>query len=96
MGDKNLQLYARMNLYFIENEEDVFNISLNTKFTSVPFFIIKFPNKFLSGNWVRNILILSFIALALFLIYKFLCTSQKQLEPEISYSKPEKKSYAKV
>ena len=61
-----------MSLFFFDNEEEEFNISLDQKFTNVPYFLITAKNKYKAGSGNKLWLLLG-VVLTLyffFIVYK--------------------------
>ena len=59
-----------MKLHFVENEEDYYGISIDTKSVKLPYFEMIIPNADKSSNIFRNIFILMIFIIIVYLIYR--------------------------
>lgn len=65
----NVDIFCKLSIKFIENEEDEYNISLNRKFTEIPFFVLTIANNEYSKiNWLLYLLILTLVAGFLYMV----------------------------
>ena len=58
-----------MKIHFVENNEDYFGISIDTKSVKLPYFEMFIPNADKSSNILRNIFILIFIIAIGYFLY---------------------------
>ena len=65
-NEKFLNIYGEIEFVIVEKDEDEFNISLNKKFTIVPFFYMVIQNQFLQNHKWKYVL---GIILGLLLLY---------------------------
>ena len=72
-NEKFVTVFAKLDVILVEGKEDEFNMGLNNKFTSIPFFYIKIKNEFYSNfSWTKIIIVLlgSLLLLGLFYYWK--------------------------
>lgn len=69
--DQKLSLYIKLDITFIENEQDFFNINLNEKFVSVPYAYVVFDNKQYMPSPV--ILLIAVITVLTFVVTLYIC-----------------------
>ena len=80
--NKHFSVFERLDITFIENEKDEFNITLDRKFLSIPYFLIIIPNENKQDNLFRfflaslKLLMISIIFL-IFAIFYLLYKRQK-------------------
>ena len=64
-----VDIFSKLSIKFIENEEDEYNISLNRKFTEIPYFVLTIPNdEYSKINWLLYLLIISLVLGFLYMI----------------------------
>lgn len=69
-NDPTLNLYADIEIDFIEKQEDELDITLNRKFTKVPFFYVSLKNQYLVNYHGRGVFILLLVILGLWYLNK--------------------------
>ena len=72
---ETITMFEKLEINFIENEKDEFNITLDRKFLTIPYFLIRIPNKNKQSNSLRfflasiKLLVISFVFLILAICY---------------------------
>lgn len=65
---KNISVYVQVEVYFFENEDEEFGISLDTKMTQVPYFLLTIPNYYRKFWFTKIVLITGASVLGVILI----------------------------
>jgi hypothetical protein len=93
-------VFCKLSIKFIENEEDEYNISLNQKFTEVPFFVLTIKNDEFAGgfSWLFYLLIFVMVFAFLYVLKIKLETSQDRdiIKSDIQYQRGDKIEGTKI
>ena len=67
--EQNISILVQLEIYFYEHEEEEFGISLDTKMTQVPYFLLTIPNYYKGRSVSRVLLFIGIVSIAAIIIW---------------------------